>query len=79
MHDFSLKFFCLTVPKTFRREESSSVSLISGIEKYYPSEGYVTIFQLLSKFSCLTMPKKFVGKPICAVFQKIYGKEEDYG
>ena len=41
--DFASKFFCLTVPKNlvgypFR------VSLISGIENFYASEGYVTIF-----------------------------------
>ena len=34
----------------FRRGESFSVSLISGIEKLYASEGYVTIFDFLSNF-----------------------------
>ena len=36
--------FCLTVPKNFVGEPFS-VSLISGIEKFYASEGYVTIFR----------------------------------
>ena len=42
-HNFSPKIFCLTVPKNFVGE-SVSASLISGIEKFYASEGYVTIF-----------------------------------
>ena len=43
-HDFLSKLFCLTVPKNFVREPFS-VSLIAGIEKFYASEGYVTIFR----------------------------------
>ena len=39
--------------------------LISGIEKFYAREGYVTIF---GRFFCLTAPKNFVGEPFCAVF-----------
>ena len=34
----------------FRRGESFSASLISGIEKLYASESYVTIFDFLSSF-----------------------------
>ena len=41
-HDFRLKIFCLTVPKNFVGEPFS-VSLYSGIEKSYASEGYITI------------------------------------
>ena len=41
--NFPSKIFCLTVPKNFV-VEPFSVSLISGIEKFYASEGYVTIF-----------------------------------
>ena len=48
----------------------SRVSLISGIEKFHASEGYVRIFDFLSKFFCLTVPKNFVGEPFSAVFQK---------
>ena len=36
--------FCLTVPKSFAGE-TSSLSLVSGIEIIYASEGYVTIFR----------------------------------
>ena len=43
-HDFPSKFFCLTVPKRFVGEPFG-VSLISGIEKFYASEGYVTVFR----------------------------------
>ena len=39
---FSFDFFCLRVPKKFVGEPFS-VTLISGIEKHYASEGYVTI------------------------------------
>ena len=48
--DFPSKIFCLTLPKILVREPFS-VSLISGIEKRFASEGYVTIFDFLSKFS----------------------------
>ncbi len=40
---FSVKKICLTVPNYFV-EEPFRVSLISGVEKFYASEGYVTIF-----------------------------------
>ena len=65
--DIPSKIFCLTVPKKFVGE-SFSVSLISGIEKFYASEGYVTIFDFLSNFFCLPVPKNLVGEPFCAVF-----------
>ena len=44
MSRFSVEIFCLTVPKNFVGEPFS-VSLISGIEKFYGSEGYVRIFR----------------------------------
>ena len=50
--------------------ESFRVSLNSGIEKIYVAEGYVTIFDLLSKFFCLTVPKVSLGETFSAVFQK---------
>ena len=50
--------------------ESYSVSINSGIENFDVEEVYVTIFDFLSKFFCLTVPKKFVGEPFCAVFQQ---------
>ena len=42
--DFPSKIFCLTVPKIFVVEPFSP-SLMSGIEKIYASEDYVTIFR----------------------------------
>ena len=77
--DFPPKIFCLTVPKISVGGESFSVSLISGVEKFYAAEGYVTIFDFLSKFFCLTVPKNLVGEPFCAVFQKTSGSEKVYG
>ena len=73
-----MEVFCSTVPKNFVGEPFS-ISLISGIEKFYTSEGYVTIFDFLSKVYCLTVPKIFAGEPFCAVFQKISGSEKVYG
>ena len=65
------------MPKEFVREPFR-VSLISGMEKSLASEGYVLIFELLSNFFCLILPKKFVGEPFCAVFHKIFGSEKVY-
>ena len=73
------KIICLTVQKISVGGESFSVSLISGVEKFYAAEGYVTIFDFLSKFFCLTVPKNLVGEPFCAVFQKTSGSEKVYG
>ena len=58
--DFPSKIFSLAVPKNLVGEHFS-VSLISGIGKFYASEGYVTFLDFLSKFFCLTVPKKFRG------------------
>ena len=41
---FPSEVFCLTVPKIFVGEPFT-VSLISGIENFYASEVYVTIFR----------------------------------
>ena len=55
-----------------------SVSLLSGAEKVWIRErGEYQDF--LSKISCLTVPKNFVGEPFCAVFQKISGSEKVNG
>ena len=67
------------MPKNLRGGEPFSVSLISGIEKFYASEGYVTIFDFLPKFSCLPVPKNLVSETFCAVFQRISGSEKVYG
>ena len=42
--EFPLKCFCLTVPITFVGKPFS-VSLVSGIESFYASEGCITIFR----------------------------------
>ena len=47
---FPVEIFCLTLPKKFVGEPFS-ISLISGIENFYNSEGYVTISDFLLKFS----------------------------
>ena len=72
-HDFLSKFFCLTVPKNFVGEPSS-VSLISGIERFHASESYVTI--LCRKFFVSQCPNISSRNP--SVFQKISGIEKLY-
>ena len=73
--DFPSKISCLTVPKNLVGQPSR-VSLISGTEKMYASEGYVTISV---EIFCFTVSKNFVGEPFCAVFQKISGRQKVYG
>ena len=74
-HNFPSKIYCLTVPKNFVGEPFS-VSLVSGIERFYASESYVTI---LCRFFFVSLSKNFIGEPFCAVFQKISGSEKVYG
>ena len=73
--DFPSNVFCLTVPK-ISVGEPFSVSLSSGIEKFYVYEGNITNFENFwyrknlcfsglchyfpSKICCLTVPKNFV-------------------
>ena len=73
--NFPLKIFCLKVPKIFVGQPFR-VSLISRIENFYASEGYVTIFcrNFLSHSA-----EKFRREPFCAVFQKTSGSEKVYG
>ena len=40
-------------------------------------DGVIQFFR--SKNFCLTQPKKFLGEPFCAVFQKLSGIEEICG
>ena len=57
--------------------EPFSKSPFSGIGKIYASDGYVTIFY--QKTFCLTVPKRFVAEPFCAVFHKTCDSEKVYG
>ena len=60
-HDFLPKEICLTVPKNFVKEPFS-MSLISGIERFYASESYVTI--LCQKFFVSQCRKFSLGNPL---------------
>ena len=51
---FRRKLFCLTVPKNFVGEPFR-VSLISGIEKLYASEGYATVFSIFDRSSFVSL------------------------
>ena len=61
-HDFPYECFCLTVRKNSYRKPSLFY-LISGVEKFYASEGYVMIF--CRTFFCLTVSENLVGEPFC--------------
>ena len=74
-HDFPSKNVCLTVPKNFVGE-TVSVSLISGIERFYASEIYLTI---LCRNFFVSVLKNFVGEPFWSVYQKKSGIEKNYG
>ena len=68
---FPSKKFCLTVPKNFVGEPFS-VSIISGIEKFYASEGYVTIF--CRNFLSRSTEKLCRGTLLCCVSESFrYG------
>ena len=71
---FSVENFWSHSAENFRRGESFSVSINSVIEKFYASEGYVTIFDFLSIFLS-PVPKILVGEPFCAVFHRISGSK----
>ena len=43
--------------------EPFNVSLIPGIENFYAQQGNITCFHRY--FSCLTVPKNFIGDPFC--------------
>ena len=66
---FSSKIICLRVPKDFVGEHFS-VSLISGIQKIYVSEGYVTIFDFQSKLFVSQCPKIPWANPSLMCFRK---------
>ena len=73
--NFPSKIFCLKVPKKFVREPFS-VSLISGIEKFYASEGYVTI--CCRNFLSHSAEKFRRGTLLCCA-SEISGSEKVYG
>ena len=66
--DFPSKIFCLTVAKNFVGQPFS-VSLISGIEKFYAPEGYVTFFR--RNFFVSQCRKISWGTPSVQCFRKI--------
>ena len=72
--DISSKTFCLSVPKKFVGEPCT-VLLISGIKKFYASEGYVTIFS--RNFYVSLCRKLSLGNH--TVFEKFSGFRSFYG
>ena len=70
--NFPSKFFSLTVPKNLVGQPFS-VSLISGIEKFYASEGYVTIF--LENFLSLTTETFRRGTLLCCFIKVLVAKK----
>ena len=74
-HSFPSQIFFLTVAEN-SVGEPFSVSLISGTEKFFASEG---CHNFLSKLLCLTVLKSFKEEPFCAVFQIFSSREKLYG
>ena len=72
-HDFPSKNVCLTVPKNFVGEPFS-VSLISGTERFYASEIYLTI--LCRNFFCLSAQKFRRGTFLICVSEKIWYRKK---
>ena len=65
------------MPKNSIRE-SFTVAIISGNEKVW-IRGGGEYQDFPWEVFCLTVPKKLVGEPFCAVFQNISGNEKVYG
>ena len=72
-HDFPSKNVCLTVSKNLVGE-TFSVSLISGIERFYASEIYLTI--LCRNFFCLSAEKFRRGTFLICVSEKIWYRKK---
>ena len=72
-HDFPSKNVCLTVPRNLVGE-TFSVSLISGIERFYASEIYLTI--LFRNFFCLSAEKFRRGTFLICVSEKIWYRKK---
>ena len=72
-HDFPSKNVCLTVPKNFVGD-TFSVSLISGIERFYASEIYLTI--LCRNFFCLSAEKFRRGTFLICVSENIWYRKK---
>ena len=77
-HNLLAKFFDSQYQKLSWRNPSG-FHKISGVEKLYGQVGVERVSQFSSKLFCLTMQKKYVGEPICAVIQNIYVSENFHG
>ena len=74
-HDFSLKFFGLTVPK-ISLGNTSLYQKISGIEKFYASERGLITF-LRRKLFVTQVPKNFIGEHFGVSENFVYRKIAD--
>ena len=73
---FSVEIFLSDSAERIRKGTLYTFFTTYGYGKNFASQGYVTTFDFLSKFFCLTVPKNFVVEPFCAVFHKIFGSEK---
>ena len=75
--DFPSKFFVSQYLRTLPGNLLCCVSEIFRQRKsLWIRRGYQ---DFPSKVFCLTVPKNFVGEPLCAVFHKISGSQKVYG
>ena len=68
---FPCKIFRLTVPENFLGQ-TFRLSLFRVSKNFMLQK---VMSQLSVDFFCLKVPRIFVGKPFCAVFQKVSGSE----
>ena len=68
---FSVEIFLCHSAEKFRRGESFSVSLFSGIKKYL-LQRLMSRFLIFCRNFFVSKPKIFVGEPLCAVFQNFW-------
>ena len=69
MSQFSVDFFCLTVPNHFVEEPFCAVfQKTSGGEKVYGKGGGGEYRNFPSKIFCLKVPKHFVGESFSLLF-----------
>ena len=77
MQKTSFHFFCLRTKKFVGQHFGVSESF--GYQKKVRDKTGGGFHDSPSKVFRLTVPKYVVEKPLCAVFQKIFGSEEVYG
>ena len=78
MSRFSVENILSPSAGTLRRGTRHCFTKFPVSKNYKDKRGGGVTFLRQKRF-CLTVPKKFVGEPFCAVFQKASSSQKDYG